>query len=135
MTDIAADIDARPAREIRVGSSGQSARPVTLTIGVTGRDGRAGVAHGVLLTHDGALALMADLADELGVPRVRSTRSLRRRVLQWLFRLVASGRVRRDLRSALSTPDEAVLLRRIFNGQIPAQRTVPAHTARDGGTG
>lgn len=62
------EIDALPAREIHVvrGAAGTE-HPVMLTIGVYGRSGRGGAAHGVLLKRDGALLLLRDLADALGV--------------------------------------------------------------------
>lgn len=62
------EIDALPAREIIVvrGPAGTQ-HPVMLAISIYGRNGQGGAAHGVLLKQDGALLLLCDLADALGV--------------------------------------------------------------------
>jgi len=69
---------ALPAREIRVRSTRNPRRPIALTIALHGRSGHGGSAHGVLLTHDGAVCLVCDVAEELGL-RVKPARFTRRR--------------------------------------------------------
>jgi hypothetical protein len=124
-------IEALPAREIHVGYGGQSERPVMLTIGIYGRNGRGGAAHGVQLTYDGAFMLMRDLGEALGVS-LRPARSKKIwRVLRWPRAQFAVRQVERDLRRVLAAPpSEEELLRAILGDeaadqwiQIPPQRT------------
>jgi hypothetical protein len=56
-----------PAREVSVRATGRTDRPIALCLGVEGRNGRPGAAHGVLITPDTAHALAQELADQLGL--------------------------------------------------------------------
>jgi hypothetical protein len=117
------EIDALPAREIHVGRSpAGTEHPVMLTIGIYGRNGRGGAAHGVLLKQDGAFLLLRDLAGELGV-RLRPARTYRiRRTIRWPRRLAEIRQLTRDLqRTFAAPPSEEELLRKIFGDQMPAQ--------------
>lgn len=138
-TDDPYEIDL-PAREIHVGA-GSPDRPVLLTIGVYGRNGRGSAIHGVQLTRDGALMLARDLADVLGLS-LRAARFTRVwRVLRWPRNRLAVRQVERDLRRVLAAPpSEDELLRAIFGEQaassparIPAQRAAFPGCADDNG--
>ena len=117
------EIDALPAREIHVGRgpAGTEHR-VMLTIGIYGRNGRGGAAHGVLLKHDGAFLLLRDLAGELGV-RLRPSRTYNiRQTIRWSRRRAEIRQLRRRLqRTFAAPPSEEELLRTIFGNQMPAQ--------------
>ncbi len=56
-----------PAREVSVRPTGRTDRPIALCLGVEGRNGRPGAAHGVLITPDTAHTLVQELADQLGL--------------------------------------------------------------------
>lgn len=130
----ATEIEAAAAREIHVaaGPAG-SERPVMLTIGVYGRSGRGGTVHGILLKRQGALLLMQDLADMLGVELPFSRESLARRAIHWPRRRAAHWLARRALtRAQASRLSERELLRTIFDDRIPAQRSASAARAAEG---
>lgn len=68
MTQSADEIPAAsPAPQIRVRSTQNPIRPIALAIGTYDRPGRGGSAHGVLLTREGAMGLLYDMANELGL--------------------------------------------------------------------
>ncbi len=122
------EIEAAAAREIHVaaGPAG-SERPVMLTIGVYGHSGRGGTVHGILLKRQGALLLLQDLADTLGVELPFNREPLTRRALHWPRRRAARWQARRALAHAQAARlSERELLRTIFDDQIPAQRTASA---------
>lgn len=131
------EIEAVAAREIHVavGPAG-SERPVMLTIGVYGRSGRGGTVHGILLKREGALLLLQDLADKLGVELPFNRKSLVRRAIHWPRRRAAHWLARRVLAHAQPARlSERELLRTIFDGKIPAQRTASAAQAAEGEPG
>lgn len=129
---------ALPAREIRVRSTSNSKRPIALTIPLIGRSGRGGSAHGVLLTHDGAMCLVCDMASELGLS-LKPARFTRRR---WGF--LPGPRRRAEVRAAEEAlqralpdlPSEEELFRRIFGADATLPERVTAGSpARDGEAG
>ena len=128
-----AEIEAVAAREIHVTASpAGSERPIMLTIGVYGRNGRGGTVHGILLKREGALLLLQDLADSLGVELPFNRESLTRRATRWPRRRAAHWLARRALTRAQATRlSERELLRRIFDDQIPAQRTASTTQGAD----